>query len=112
MSNTRPTPKQLEIIRHWSEDLKYGIEMIMYAYETNVDTTGKYHINYVNRVLDSWHEKGYKTPEDVEKGEKEYQESKKPKKKSDNPTSASYDLDEFKERSLHSELKYERKKKK
>lgn len=112
LSGTRPTSRQLKLIRHWSEDLKYGIDMILLAYEAMIDNTGKYNINYINRVLDSWHAKGYKTPEDVEKGEKEYQESKNKPKKSGDSGTASYDLDEFKERSLHSELKYERKKKK
>lgn len=112
LSNTRPTPRQLEIVRHWSEELKYGLDMIILAYETNVDTTGKYNLNYVNRVLDSWHEKGYRTPEDVKNGEKEYQEAKNKPRKTGESGTASYDLDEFKERSLHSELKYERKKKK
>lgn len=112
LSSTRPTPKQLEIVRQWSEDFKYDLEMIMCAYETMIDTTGKYHINYLNKVLVSWHENGYKTPEDVEKGKKDFQESKKAPKKQTKSGAASYDLDEFKERSLHSELKYERKKKK
>lgn len=112
LSGTRPTPTQLKLIRHWSEELKYGIDMILLAYEAMIDTTGKYNINYINKVLGSWHEKGYKTPEDVEKGEKEYREFKNKSKKSGDSGTASYDLDEFKERSLHSELKYERKKKK
>ncbi len=112
LSSTRPTPKQLELIRHWSEELKYNFEMIILAYEAMLDATGKYNINYINKILNTWHEKGYKTPEDVEKGEKEYQDSKKAAKKAGNANTASYDLEEFKERSLHSELKYERKKKK
>ncbi len=112
LSNTRPTPKQHELVRQWSEEFKYDIEMIMCAYEAMIDTTGRYNINYLHKVLVSWNEKGYRTPEDAIAGEKEYQESKKAPKKNISETKASYDLDQFKERSLHSELKYERKKKK
>lgn len=112
-SNPRPTRIQLDYIRRWGEEFKFGIDIIILAYEIAVDKTGKPSLNYTNGILKSWFEKGYKTPEDVTAGEQ--QSSGKPaysSAKQSSSSKASYDLDEFKERSLHSELKYERKKKK
>lgn len=107
--NPRPTTKQTSYLRRWSEDLKFGIDMIILAYEEMANHTGKLNFNYIEKILCNWHSKGYKTPEDVEKAESEL----KAKKSSvESVSNASYDLDEFKERSLHGELKYERKKKK
>lgn len=107
--NPRPTTKQTSYLRRWSEELKFGIDMIILAYEEMANHTGKLNFNYIEKILCNWHSKGYKTPEDVEKAESEL----KAKKSSvESASNASYDLDEFKERSLHGELKYERKKKK
>lgn len=107
--NPRPTTKQASFLRRWSEELKFGIDMILLAYEEMANHTGKLNFNYIEKVLLNWHSKGYKTPEDVENAAEE-QKERRPKK--DGSSAASYDLDEFKERSLHGELKYERKKKK
>ncbi len=106
--NPRPTTKQSSYLRRWSDELGFGIDMIMLAYEEMANHTGKLSFNYIDKVLTSWSIKGYKKPADVENAVAE-QKGKKPQSKaSDN---ASYDLDEFKERSLHGTLKYERKKK-
>lgn len=105
----RPTMKQAEHLRKWTEELKYSTDMILLAYEEMADHTGKMNFNYIDKILLNWHSKGFKTPEDVENAAEE-QKDRKPTKNSG--MAASYDLDEFKERSLHGELKYERKKKK
>lgn len=105
----RPTTKQASYLRKWSEELKFGIDMILLAYEEMANHTGKLNFNYIEKILLNWHSKGYKTPDDVENAAEE-QKERKPAKES--KSAASYDLDEFKERSLHGELKYERKKKK
>lgn len=107
--NPRPTTKQAAYLRRWSEELKFGIDMILLAYEEMANHTGKMNFNYIEKVLLNWHSKGYKTPDDIENTVAE-QKERKPAKES--PSAASYNLDEFKERSLHGELKYERKKKK
>ena len=105
----RPTMKQAEHLRKWTEELKFSTDMILLAYEEMADHTGKMNFNYIDKILLNWHSKGFKTPEDVENAAEE-QKDRKPTKNSG--MAASYDLDEFKERSLHGELKYERKKKK
>lgn len=105
--NPRPTTKQSSYFRRWSDELKFGIDMIILAYEEMANHTGKLNFNYIDKVLSNWHSKGYKTPEDVESAAAEQKE-----RKPQSSANASYDLDKFKEQSLHGELKYERKKKK
>ena len=114
----KPTSVQLELIRHWSEDLKYGFDMILLAYETMVNSTGKCNLKYIDKVLNSWYEKGIKTPEDVDKDAKEFMESKKVKSNNTNkssnstPVAASYNLEEYQKKVISTELKYEKRKKK
>ncbi len=107
ITNPRPTVKQTEYLRRWSSEWKFSISMILLAYEEMANHTSKLSMAYIDKILMNWHEKGYKKPEDIEKAASE---QKVPAaKKSGNE--ASYDLDKFKEQSLHGELKYERKKK-
>lgn len=107
--NPRPTTKQASYLRRWGEELKFNLDIIILAYEEMANHTGKLNFNYIDKVLSNWHAKGYKTPEDIESAASEQKERKL---KPSSGVNASYDLDEFKERSLHGELKYERKKKK
>lgn len=112
ITNTRPTTKQMDIVRRWSEEFKYKVDIILLAYEAMVENTGKFNLNYMNKVLANWYQKGYRTPEDIQNGEIEFQKAKNKPIKTAGADTASYDLEKFKEQSLHSELKYERKKKK
>lgn len=113
IANPRPTIKQTEYLRRWSNELKFGIEMIILAYEEAANHTTKLSYSYMDKVLTSWHIKEYRTPADVEKGREESNTSvqKYSAPKTQKANGASYDLNKFEERSLHSELKYERKKK-
>lgn len=110
INNPRPTVKQTEYLRRWSTEWKFSITMIILAYEEMADHTSKLSMPYIDKILASWHEKGFKTPDDVEKASKE-QKEKTPAPKTGNGQDASYDLDKFMQDSLHGELKYERKKK-
>ncbi len=108
--NPRPTTTQASYLRRWSDELKFGIDMIILAYEEMANHTGKLNFKYIDKVLSNWHAKGYKKPEDIESAAAEQKAAAKPQK--GETSAASYDLEEFKNRSLHGELKYERKKKK
>ncbi|MBQ8014894.1 MAG: DnaD domain protein [Clostridia bacterium] len=110
ISTPRPTVKQTEYLRRWSEEWKFGIDMIARAYEEMANHTGKLSFAYIDKVLANWQSKGYKTPSDVENAVAE-QKSKNTPVFNPKQSTSSYDLDKFKEESLHSELKYERKKK-
>lgn len=40
------------------------------------ERTGKISFNYMDKILLNWHTAGYKTPEDVENGERLFREKK------------------------------------
>lgn len=82
------TPKQKEFLNKWLS-FGYDIEMISYAYEKCVDQTNKIHFPYINKIIETWAEKGYKNKNDVINLD-EKQKVEKPQ-----PKSHSYDLDEF-----------------
>lgn len=111
IKNPRPTTKQVEFLRRWSDEWNFSVDMMILAYEEMANHTGKLSFGYINKVLMNWHTKGYKTPSDVEKAESETQDKMNSYKITKTTSTASYDLNEFKEQSLHGELKYERKKK-
>ena len=111
ITNPRPTVKQTEYLRRWNTEWKFSINMILLAYEEMANHTSKLSMGYINKILMNWHDKGFKTPADIEKATEEQKDKSKPVAKSKNGIEASYDLGKFKEQSLHGELKYERKKK-
>lgn len=111
ITNPRPTVKQTEYLRRWNTEWKFSINMILLAYEEMANHTSKLSMGYINKILMNWHDKGFKTPADVEKAAEEQKDKSKPVAKSKSGIEASYDLGKFKEQSLHGELKYERKKK-
>ena len=109
ITNQKPTARQNDYIRKWSGEFKFKIDMIITAYEEMVERTGKLSLAYMDKILINWHNKGYKKPSDIENEKAEaIKPANKPAEKS---SQASYDLDRFKQESLHGELKYERKKK-
>ena len=117
LSNPRPTTKQVPYLRKWSYEMKFSDEMIILAYEEMANHTGKLSFSYIDKVMTTWYNAGYKTPEDVERGAaaKAAAKTQKPLTSSANNTAsgrdASYDLDEFEQRSLHGTLEYKRKNK-
>ncbi len=115
ISNPRPTTKQVPYIRKWSFEMNFSDEMIILAYEEMANHTGKLSFSYIDKVLTTWYNEGYKTPDDVERGIVAKAASKasaaSTSKFSASGRDASYDLDEFEQRSLHGTLEYKRKKK-
>lgn len=59
------------------------------AYEKTVDSIGKVKLAYMNKILESWFEKGYQTPEDVNN------DRQAPKKKDGAEAGSSFDADDF-----------------
>lgn len=112
ISTPRPTAKQTAYLRKWSEEWKFSSDMIILAYDEMANHTGKLSFAYIDKVLMNWYKKGIKTAADIEKEAEEFSKTRKPDSKNTSSQNASYDIDEFKNRSLHGELKYERKKKK
>lgn len=64
-----PSEKELEYSKLWIIDWQFDDKMLKIAYDKCVDSKNKLIMSYVAKILESFHQKGYKTPEDVEKGE-------------------------------------------
>ena len=105
LGHERPSTKQAQFITDWV-DMGFSIEMIAKAYDEMVEHTEKPSFGYVNKILVSWHEKGYKSTDDVENGEAK---KKSPAKKAEKK--ATYDIEKVKQRNRSRKLKYEKKEK-
>ena len=89
----KPSKNELKLSLMWVDDWKMSREMLAAAYNACVDGISKFDIKYISKILENWHEKGYKTPDDIEEkknsgGEKE--------------SFAAYDIDLF-EKMLNSD---------
>lgn len=65
-----------EIITKWSEEFKYNSEIIDMALKASTSTSNA-SLNYFDKILSDWHEKGLNTIEEIET----YQQAKKDKSK-------------------------------
>lgn len=83
-----PTSKQREFISQWQE-AGYSTELIYCAYEKTVEQINKVSFEYINKILLSWKENGYTTPDDVKNAKNENR-----KKKSSN--SDGFDAEKYK----------------
>lgn len=61
--------KEKDSIDRWVREYAFDFDVIELAYGKTVDAIGKASVPYMDRILGSWHEKGYKTASDVELGE-------------------------------------------
>ena len=103
VKNPKPTAKQRRFLKIWSKEFSFSCEMICLAYEICVDNTGKMSLEYMNRVLKNWHDKGVKSPSDAQREQERWNESnfgkgsKKTEKKKQEvfSSNASYDIKEF-----------------
>ena len=96
LEKRKPSKNELKLSLIWTDEWKMSREMLTAAYNACVDSISKFDMKYVSKILENWHEKGYKTPDDIEE-----------KKKSDNTESesfATYDLDLF-EKMINSNLR-------
>lgn len=76
ISHRALTPGEKKAFTTWTEEYGFGLDMINLAYDRTVASTGNYSYAYMNTILKSWHESGFKTVFDAEEGDK------KPEKKS------------------------------
>lgn len=72
--------KEREYINRWVE-LGLSDELIRLAYERTVYRKGAMNWPYMSRILQSWHQAGYTTPEQVEAGEQAARPQSVPGKK-------------------------------
>ncbi len=93
LEKRKASKNELKLSLMWVDDWKMSREMLTAAYNACVDSISKFDMKYVSKILENWHEKGYKTPDDIEEkknsgGEKE--------------SFAAYDIDLF-EKMLNSD---------
>lgn len=62
--------KEKDFALFWFMDLGYDEDIIRRAYDINVNSKGKFSFDYINKVLQSWHDKGYKTASDIDTEQK------------------------------------------
>ena len=83
------TANEKKYVRRWFEEEQASYELVHLAYEKTVDSIGKVKLAYMNKILESWFEKGYQTPEDVN------HDRQAPKKKDGAEAGSSFDADDF-----------------
>lgn len=88
-----PSKKERELSSLWICDWKISTEMLKSAYDACVDAKSKFSFAYTAKIIESWHKKGYNSPDEVEKRGGESNNS---------DSFASYDIDMF-EKILNSE---------
>lgn len=63
------TKKERQFSASWISDMKFELNMIVDAFERCIQNLGKISFPYINKVLVSWHKKGYTTLLDVQREE-------------------------------------------
>lgn len=67
LERRKPSKKETELSLKWINEWKISKEMLEAAYDACVDAKSKFSFAYVAKIIESWNEKGYKKPEDIEK---------------------------------------------
>ncbi|MFR5876130.1 MAG: DnaD domain protein [Eubacterium sp.] len=93
----KPTDKQREMIKSWSED--FSIEMIALACDAMRENTDKPTLNYVNTILKNWKKKSIKTPADVAADNQKHSKKSNSKYEID----STYDIDEITKKAMFKE---------
>lgn len=83
-----PSTNQCKIIEQWHA-LNIPNDVILKAYDRTIEYKGSLKFPYMNKILMNWNSNGLKTVEDIESFEAQG------KKKQNNNTKHSYDLDKF-----------------
>ena len=60
-----PTKAELEMADTWVTEWNYGHDIIREAYEVCINSTSKFSIPYIKKVISEWHKKGVKTIDDI-----------------------------------------------
>lgn len=99
VKNQNPTTKQRNYFNIWKKEYGYDVDMIFKAYEISVENTEKMSLQYMDKILKNWYDKGVKTPMDAEKLKADFKSKKTKSKKEQKPEvhseNSSYDLDAF-----------------
>ena len=72
------TATEKKYISAWTNDENISIDLIPLAYDKTVLNTGKLSFAYMNKILLTWAEEGFKTPDDVNAWDGNIKNTKKP----------------------------------
>jgi len=99
ISNPRPTAAQAAFLAQW---IAWGFpaETIYLAYEEMANHTQRLSFPYINKVLQNWQQNRLLTPQAVAEAAKQKQSGKAATPAKNGKRAASYDIGEFKKRSL------------
>ncbi len=92
------TTNEKKYIKKWFESLLMPFEVVCEAYEIAVNNTGKISFAYINKILESWSQKGIKTVEQVKEETNRGKGGKKSRIVFEND---SFDVDKFEEMGLY-----------
>ena len=101
----KPTAAQAEHLRRWRA-MGYGMDMIFAAYEEMAEHTGKLSFSYMNKIIETWHAAGIKTPAEAIAAKEQFrakQEKPAPKKAKQEGAAGygpSFDLEAFERSTL------------
>ena len=70
LERRKPSKKETELSLLWINDWEMSKEMLEAAYEECVNTKSRFSFPYTAKIIESWHEKGFKPLEDTQKQEK------------------------------------------
>ncbi|MBQ7046031.1 MAG: DnaD domain protein [Clostridia bacterium] len=62
-----PSKTELELSDKWVNEYKISKELLREAYNMCVDSTGKFSMQYIKKIIENWHSKGVKTVDDIAK---------------------------------------------
>ena len=57
------TAREKQLADKWLDEFHQGIPLIYAAFEKTVEATGRISFAYLDKILTSWHEKGFTTPQ-------------------------------------------------
>ncbi len=107
ITNRNPTEKQRRFLTVWVKEFGYDENIIFYAYEESIDHTGKMSMPYMDKIIRNWHAAGVKTPSDIEKLQKDWDDKKKrsaDKNKDTQSAEPSYDMEAYMKQAVN--IKY------
>lgn len=87
LERRKPSKKETELSLLWVNEWKMSKEILEAAYEECVNAKSKFSFPYTAKIIESWHQKGFKNPEDIQNGKQSIEKD----------GFAAYDIDLFEE---------------
>lgn len=69
IENRKLIDSERDAINRWFNEFHFDQETILLAYERTIKAINKLSFPYINKILSSWNEKGYRSVGDIETGE-------------------------------------------